>query len=216
MKYSQYILSHNDSIPELVCYVPIARTLSCTLSYPMHTRFPLTLTPTQGLIAYVAVGGIYVLSSYAYLLPRSAANLTPDGRASTLDALWFGIDGSERTAFYVSIVVAAIAFLVATMRFARTVTWASFPALCVAYSIFFVGAMLWTMSLWWWTLDAYTTLARLTVIIALCLTTLGAAMLVREAWVVRKDAVAAMAAGLVLVHVGLFDNGRWAAAFLGQ
>ena len=41
-----------------------------------------------------------------------------------------------------------------------------------------------------------------------------AALLVREAWVVRKDTVAAVAAGLVLVHVGLFDNGRWASAFL--
>lgn len=182
----------------------------------MHTRFPLTLTPAQALVAYVLVGGVYVLTGYAYLLPRTAASLAPARGASSagLDALWFGIDGHVRTAFYVSMVVAAVAFLVATMRFARTVTWSTFPALCVAYSIFFVGAVLWTMSLWWWTLGAYTTLARISVIVALCLTTLGAALLVREAWVVRKDTVAAVAAGLVLVHVGLFDNGRWAGAFL--
>jgi hypothetical protein len=183
----------------------------------MHTRFPLTLTPAQALVAYVAVGGVYVLTSYAYLLPRSAVNLAPPTRATTstgLDALWFGIRGHERTAFFVSTVVAAVAFLVATMRFARRLTWATFPALCVAYTVFFAGAVLWTTSLWWWTLDVYTVLARVTVVVALCLTTLGAAMLVREAWVVRKDTVAAVAAGLVLVHVGLFDNGRWASAFL--
>ena len=184
----------------------------------MHTRFPLVLTPAQAFVAYIAVGGVYVLTSYAYLLPRSAKNLSPKshGNAPTLDALWFGIEGPERTAFYVSMVVATIAFVVAMMRFARTVTWASFPALCVAYSVFFVGAVLWTTSLWWWTLNVYTTLARVTVIVALGLTTLGAALLVREAWVVRKDVVAAVAAGLVLMHVGLFDNGRWAAAFLTQ
>ena len=181
----------------------------------MHTRFPLALTPAQALVAYVAVGGVYVLTSYAYLLPRSASNLTPTrGAPAGLDALWFGIDGRERTAFFVSMVVAAVAFLVAAMRFARSVTWSTFPALCVAYSVFFAGAVLWTVSLWWWTLDVYTVLARITVIVALCLTTLGAAMLVREAWVVRRDTVAAVAAGLVLVHVGLFDNGRWASAFL--
>ena len=188
----------------------------------MHTRFPLRLTPAQALVAYVVVGGVYVLTSYAYLLPRSAANLASGGGGSggggggPLDALWFGIDGPERTAFYVSMVVATVAFLVATMRFARAVTWPTFPALCVAYTVFFVGAVLWTLSLWWWTLGAYTTLARITVVVALCLTTLGAALLVREAWVVRKDAVAALAAGLVLVHVGLFDNGRWAGAFWGR
>lgn len=183
----------------------------------MHTRFPLAFTPAQALIAYVAVGGVYVLTSYAYLLPRSAANLVPTQKTSTgLNALWFGIDGHERTAFVVSTVVAAVAFLIATMRLARRLTWATFPALCVAYSIFFVGAVLWTTSLWWWTLDVYTVLARITVVVALCLTTLGAALLVREAWVVRKDTVAAVAAGLVLVHVGLFDNGRWAGAFLGS
>ena len=182
----------------------------------MHTRFPLTLTPAQALVAYVAVGGVYVLTSYAYLLPRSAANLAPPTRGTStgLDALWFGIRGHERTAFFVSMTVAAVAFLVATMRLARRLTWAMFPALCVAYTVFFAGAVLWTTSLWWWTLDVYTVLARITVVVALCLTTLGAAMLVREAWVVRQDTVAAVAAGLVLVHVGLFDNGRWASAFL--
>lgn len=183
----------------------------------MHTRFPLAFTPAQALIAYVAVGGVYVLTSYAYLLPRSAANLVSTQKTSTgLDPLWFGIDGHERTAFFVSMVVAAVAFLVATMRLARRLTWATFPALCVAYSVFFVGAVLWSTSLWWWTLDVYTVLARITVVFALCITTLGAALLVREAWVVRKDTVAAVAAGLVLVHVGLFDNGRWAGAFLGS
>ena len=181
----------------------------------MHTRFPITLTPAQALVAYVAVGGVYVLTSYAYLLPRSAANLAPTrGTSTSLNALWFGIDGQERTAFFVSMTVAAVAFLVATMRLARRLTWARFPALRVAYSIFFAGAVLWTTSLWWWTLDVYTVLARISVVVALCLTTLGAAMLVREAWVVRKDTVATVAAGLVLVHVGLFDNGRWASAFL--
>ena len=181
----------------------------------MHTRFPLSLTPAQALVAYVAVGGVYVLTSYAYLLPRSAANLAPThGNSTSLNALWFGIDGHERTAFFVSMAVAAVAFLVATMRFARRLTWATFPALCVAYTVFFTGAVLWTTSLWWWTLDVYTVLARITVVVALCLTTLGAAMLVREAWMVRKDTVAAVAAGLVLMHVGLFDNGRWASAFL--
>ena len=181
----------------------------------MHTRFPLTLTPAQALVAYVAVGGVYVLTSYAYLLPRSVANLAPTrGTSTSLNALWFGIRGHERTAFFVSMVVAAVAFLVATMRFARRLTWATFPPLCVAYTIFFAGAVLWTTSLWWWTLDVYTVLARISVVVALCLTTLGAALLVREAWVVRKDIVATVAAGLVLVHVGLFDNGRWALAFL--
>ena len=181
----------------------------------MHTRFPLALTPAQALVAYVAVGGVYVLTSYAYLLPRSAATLAPPrGTSPSLDALWFGIDGHERTAFFVSMTIAAVAFLVVTMRFARRLTWATFPALCVAYTVFFAGAVLWTTSLWWWTLDVYTVLARISVVVALCLTTLGAALLVREAWVVRKDTVAAVAAGLVLVHVGLFDNGRWASAFL--
>lgn len=175
----------------------------------MHTRFPLQLKPGQALLLYVAICGIYVLTSYVYLLPRSL----PYGETS-LDALWFGIDGIERRVFYVSMVISTIAFIIATIRFSRNLTWQEFPPLCVAYSLFLVGATLWTTSLWWFSLNTYANLARMFVIIALCITTLGAILLVREAWVVRKDLVTAIATGLLCIHVAVFDNGRWAYVFL--
>lgn len=164
------------------------------------------LSPAAALLLLVALGGAYVITGYAYLLPQAV----PTGR--TFDALWFGVDGTERTVFLVSMTVAAFAFLVLSGRLASRVTWPTFPPLCVAYSVFLGGAMLWTTSLWWWSFDAYQWLARASVVAALCLTTLGAGLLVREAWT-RHDVVATVAAVLVLAHVGVLDNGRWAAGF---
>lgn len=175
----------------------------------MHTRFPLQLQPSQALLLYVAIGGIYVLTSYAYLLPRSI----PQGE-TTLDALWFGIHGLERRVFYASMVASALAFVIATIRFARSLTWKEFPALCVAYSLFLGGATLWTTSLWWFSFNTYANLARVFVIVALCLTTLGAILLFREAWVVRRDLITAISIGLVCFHVAVLDNHRWAYAFI--
>jgi hypothetical protein len=175
----------------------------------MHTQFPLQLQPGQALLLYVAICGIYVLTSYAYLLPKSI----PHGE-TTLDALWFGIHGVERWVFYVSMLVAAFAFIIATIRFSRNLTWNEFPSLCVAYSLFLVGATIWTTSLWWFSLNTYVNLARIFVIFSLCLTTLGAVVLYREAWVVRKDLITAICIGLLCFHVAVFDNSRWAYAFL--
>jgi len=175
----------------------------------MHTHFPLQLQPGQALLLYVAIGGIYVLTSYAYLLPRSI----PHGE-TTLDALWFGIHGLERRMFYVSMVVSALAFVIATIRFSRSLTWKEFPALCVAYTLFLAGATLWTTSLWWLSSNTYESMARISVIFALCLTTLGAIVLFREAWIVRRDLITAIAIGLVCFHVAVLDNSRWAYAFL--
>ena len=174
------------------------------------------LTPRNALFLLVAVGGVYTLSSYFYILPQIGRKSKSDiaQKTQSFDELWFGISPSERQLFYISMIIAAIAFCIATGRFMLKITWSQFPSLCISYCIFFAGAILWTFSLWWWSFGVYANLANISVIVALCLTTLGAAMLVREAWVVHRDIIATVAMSLVLVHVALFDNGRWAFAFL--
>lgn len=169
----------------------------------MHTKW----SSSTALIVLVLFGGVYVITSYAYLLPKA---IKP---GATFDSLWFGIPATDRRLFYVSMALATIGFVVAFVRFVRDVQWKTFPSLCIPYAIFFTGAVLWTSSLWWWSFDTYTQLARGSVVLALCITTLGAALLLREAWVVRKDTVATIGTALLLMHVTLFDNLYWARAF---
>ena len=168
----------------------------------------------NSLLALVAVGGVAVLASYVYFLPRVLPRA-----ANGLNALWFGIDGLSRSFYYVSIVLSALCFL------------ASFIWLLVSddaharhnvnrtlapYSVFFVGAVLWSVALWTWGQHAPSSwVTRTFVVFALTLTTVGAVwLLIEYVQALRAPWWACVFVAYLMFHVGLLDNVGWVLAFV--
>ena len=187
------------------------------------------MTPPPLLLSTLLIGGILTLLGYVYFLPRVSPT-------QPVSALWFGIQGPVRTVYYVSIVLAAIAFLVMSgwMLFRPSSNHSSERRVqeTRGLSVFFAGAILWSVTLWIWgqvsganhTHSGSRTVARgiaeLAVMMALILTTVGALLLLLE-WTNRglnngghAPWWVVVAAGYVLFHVGVLDNIGWGVAFL--
>lgn len=182
----------------------------------MTRKMTNTTTPSiYPVLVLCAIGGAAVLASYVYFLPR----VFPKKSANNLNALWFGIDGGLRTTYYVSIVLAALAFLVSLVWLLVTnnaharqhIQYTLAP-----HAVFLVGAVLWSIALWTWGHNVPTWwLTRAFVVLALIITTAGAVWLLVE-YVQRLRAPwwVCVLVAYVLFHVGVLDNIGWTTAFL--
>lgn len=124
------------------------------------------------------------LLSYAYFLPRVFSK-------QPVSALWFGIDGWLRSAYYVSIVFAAVAFVVMSVwmlyRPPSDVSATRLANETCAVVCFFTGAVLWSVTLWIWGSavrgrwgSVALHVAKGGVFVALLLTTIGVLWLIIE------------------------------------
>lgn len=155
----------------------------------------------------LVVGGLATILLYVLLLPQ----VLPGG---SFDALWFGIDGWVRTLYLVSIALAAVAFLgVAGWLLSPAATDAS--RVVPALTVFFVGAVLWSVLLWVWGQTGRGRAAAAAVVGALTLTTAGAVwLLVELVRRMRAPVWVVVLAAFIVFHVGALDNVGWSVAFL--
>jgi hypothetical protein len=134
-----------------------------------------TATAKPNLLAVVTVLGASVLASYGILLPR----VRPD---RSVTALWFGIDGRLRNVYYASILFSAVCFLAAFGWVYTKGSEAFASAVTPAYVVMLLGAVGWSVALWWWGRQsrgsALHTLAVWLTVAALVATSAGAGMLV--------------------------------------
>jgi len=172
-------------------------------------------------------GAILTLGSYAYFLPRVFPG-------QPVSALWFGIEDPLRTAYYVSIVLAAIAFVVLSVwmlsRAPSDTTPPQRQAENSALGWFFAGAVMWSVTLWIWGAGMrgdweplLVIMAKASVILSLVMTTYGAFRLLFELgrpWHSQHPTRASVpwwvlvSTTYVLWHVGVLDNIGWSVAFL--
>ena len=98
------------------------------------------------------VGGLLVLPSYFYYLPKIQS-----------DNLWVDMPQNLRTVFTFSIVIAVVSFIIGMWVGRKN------PKLKLAFLIFYIGAALWPPMVYYKN--------KSMVFIALCLTTFGALLL---------------------------------------
>lgn len=123
------------------------------------------------------LGGSLVLLSYFYYLPRIKS-----------EVLWAGMPKSLRSLFKIFIVIVALSFLIGM--------WAGSDddKLKWAFVIFYIGAALWPLSVYYNN--------KIMVLTALCVTTLGALLL--SLWSPKY-----LLFFIVFLHVLIMDNIIW-------
>lgn len=164
----------------------------------------------------VFILGAFVILSYIICLPR----VLPD---KSMDALWFGIRGTTRKVYYASMILTAIAFVASLWWLHNHFPKSSINILTQAYTVFLIGAVLWSVCLLLWgTTRAYTAsiiswCTMVLVVLSLCMTSFGSAYLLytvsNEPNIVVPTWVF-VSLILVFIHVFLLDNIGWAYTFV--
>lgn len=175
------------------------------------------MTPTSQMVSSVLILGSIVIGSYYFVLPRVNPN-------KPLSELWFGVSKNIQPFYYVSIFLSGIAFIASFLWILHNITNAVIiRKITTAYIIFLVGAIGWSMTLWWWgTTEKHSvahTLAQTSVVTSLTLTTFGVALLIYHLWVARSQGTVlpwwCLACVLYLLfHVCVLDNIHWVYCFL--
>ena len=172
---------------------------------------------TFQMVFSVVLLGIGVLASYYFLLPHVKPN-------EPLSALWFGIPKSIQHVYYVSIVLSGIAFIASFVWIVQHIVRDDFiQHLTTAYIVFLIGAISWSVTLWWWGTTqkktiAYT-LSQASVVLSLTVTTIGVAWLLYNLWHIHQSSVRIpmwcfACVIYLLFHVFVLDNIRWVFGFL--
>ena len=149
----------------------------------------------------VIAGGLLVLLSYLVFLPRALSK-------RSLDELWFGIDGSLRYAYWVSIALTTC-FAVALFFDLSAGDFAPPPLFLVSLVVFFLGSATWAPSLAAGELSAWTS-------VSLALAAMGAlgvcTTFSSDGW--RWPTVAQLGCLLLVWQTLFMDFGIWNYFFL--
>ena len=173
--------------------------------------------PTSQMVYSVFLLGSITLASYYFVLPRVKPN-------EPLSVLWFGVPEHIQPLYYASIFLSGIFFIASFVWVVFHIT--NIPTIhsfTTAYIIFLIGAIGWSMTLWWWsTTEKNTivhTLSQVSVVTSLSLTTLGVVLLFYYLWRAHRKGVFVpgwcfASVVYLLFHVFVIDNIHWALVFL--
>ena len=173
--------------------------------------------PTSQMVYSVFLLGSITLASYYFVLPLVKPN-------EPLSVLWFGVPKHIQPLYYASIFLSGIVFIASFAWIVFHITdIPTIQKLTTAYIIFLIGAIGWSMMLWWWgTTEKNTmvhTLSQVSVVASLTLTTLGIVLLVYYLWEAhRRDVFVPWwcfaSVFYLLFHVFVLDNIHWTCGFL--
>ena len=163
------------------------------------------LSVPNALLCIIIVGGCLVLLSYFILLPRTL----PSRR---LDPLWFGIQGTLRTVYYVSILCSAIVFFCSLYWIYHHLDHQNIQSYTNAYILLLLSAMLWAVALWWWGHHP-STVAVWSVCMTLIGTTIGSMWLLYNTYLNNAPQWVLLCLVYFVFHVFVLDNIGWFYAF---
>jgi len=153
------------------------------------------------LIELNSLGGSIVLLSYCICLTPILSS--DKGK----DWAWAGISGIIRKIYTISMIITAISYIYLVFNMPST------QMARISFIIFLIGASCWTPAL----LATYgfpsSEMYAYCVIVALCLTSIGALMLLYQIWKQNLSWKYCVTGGIVVFHILLLDNiiwgGRW-------
>jgi hypothetical protein len=147
------------------------------------------------LLAINLVGAILVIASYVYFLPRLS-----EGKA------WAGISGYGMTVYTVSILLAAVAYIVYLSQVLVAKETKNGIAIGIAMALFLLSAALWAPSMYYLPNHRYVTVA--------CLTATSAGVIGLFCTSSSRSPLQTVCLAYLLSHVFVLDNVNWSSRYL--
>ena len=152
-------------------------------------------------LIYNLIAGAIVILTYIYYLPKIS-----------LDEAWGNIKGNERILTIVYMIIAALSF--SYILYHYTVNKIDKPILLyTSLFIFFIGAILWTPSLYNYVSNK-TDVNLILMYLTLCITTIGTLLLFIYIFKSKKNYGVKIAIILFLFHILFLDNLNYAIKFI--